>query len=200
MLSKDEFYKRVRNSALLKFISERIKYFNPNTITLVGLVFAVLAGLFFAYGITFCAVILVIISSLIDLLDGAVAKINNSGTKFGGILDSVCDRYSDAAIMVGIMWNYSLDVDISWFLIPGLLIGAVAIIGSIMVSYVRAKGESAINEKITIGIADRPARIVLIIIGVIFGCMNYAILLVAILSHLTIAQRLWFIYRNCKGE
>ena len=195
MLSKDEFYKRVRNSALLKFVSERIKYFNPNAITLVGLVFAVLAGLLFAYGITFCAVILVVISGLLDLLDGAVAKAKDKPTKFGGVLDSVSDRYSDAAMMIGIIWGYSFNLNAFWF-----LLGFSAVVGSIMVSYVRARGESVVSEKITIGIADRPARIVLVISGVIFGCMSYAILVIAVLTHFTVLQRMQLIKKRLKKE
>ena len=195
MLLKDEFYKRVRNSALLEFVSEKAKRFNPNAITLAGLVFAALAGLLFAYGIIFCAIILVIISSLLDLLDGAVANANNKPTKFGGVLDSVSDRYSDATIMIGIIWGYSFNLNAFWF-----LIGFSAVVGSIMVSYVRARGESVVSEKITIGIADRPARIVLIIIGVIFGCMNYAILVIAVLTHVTVLQRMQLIKKRLKKE
>ena len=189
---KDEFYERVRSCVLLEFVSKKAKHFNPNTITLAGLTFAILAGLLFAYKIIFCAVIFVIISSLLDLLDGAVARANKP-TKFGGVLDSVSDRYSDAAIMVGIMWGYSFNLSALWF-----LVGFFAIVGSIMVSYTRAKGESVINEKITIGIADRPARTGLIIIGAIFGCMNYAILSVVFLTHFTVLQRMQFIRKKLK--
>lgn len=193
MLSKDKFYKRVRNSTLLEFVSEKAKCFNPNIITLAGLTFAISAALLFAYEIIFYAVIFVIISSFLDLLDGAVAKKNNKQTEFGGVLDSVSDRYSDAIVIAGIMLGYSLNNNAFWF-----LVGIFVIVGSIMVSYVRARGENAINEKVTIGIADRPMIIVLIIIGAIFGCMNYAILLLAILSNITVLQRIRFIYQNCK--
>jgi len=192
---KDELYKRVRNSALLKFIGKKAKRFNPNTITLVGLAFAVLAGLLFAYGIIFCAVTLVIISGFFDLLDGAVAKANGRETELGEVLDSVSDRYADAIIITGIMLGYSLNLNTFWF-----LVGTSAVVGSILVSYVRAKGENAINEKITVGIADRPARIALIVIGAVSGFMSYAILAIAILSHFTVWQRMKLIKKKLKKE
>ena len=192
-MDKDEFYKKVRDSALLEFIGKKAKRFNPNTITLAGLAFAVLAGLLFAYKIIFCAVVFVIISGFLDLLDGAIAKANNKKTEFGGVLDSVCDRYSDAAIIVGIMLGYSLHLSTTWF-----LVGVSAIVGSIMVSYARARGENVINKKITIGIADRPARIGLVVLGVIFGCINYAILVIAVLTHFTVFQRMQLIKKKLK--
>jgi archaetidylinositol phosphate synthase len=199
-LNRDKFYKEVRNSALLEFASKKAKHFNPNTITLVGLVFAMLAGLLFAYGIIFCAIVFVTISGFLDLLDGAVAEMNDKKTEFGEVLDSVSDRYADTAIMAGIVLGYSLNIDIVGFSIPGLLIGIVAIVGSIMVSYVRAKGESVMSEKITTGITDRPTRIGLVVLGVIFGCMNYAILVIAVLTHFTVLQRMQLIKKKLEEE
>lgn len=194
MSSKDELYKRVRK--LVVSIAKKLPpQINPNTLTLLGLLFALLAGLSFALGEIIYAIVFIFISGFLDLLDGAIAKANDRETEFGEVLDSVSDRYSDAAIMVGIMWGYSFNLSALWF-----LAGFFAIVGSIMVSYTRAKGESAINEKITIGIADRPARIVLIIAGAIFGCMNFAILAVAILSHFTVWQRMQLIKKKLEEK
>ncbi|MCK5465990.1 CDP-alcohol phosphatidyltransferase family protein [Candidatus Parcubacteria bacterium] len=192
MSSKDEFYKRARK--LVVSIAKKLPpQINPNTLTLLGLLFALLAGLSFALGEIIYAVVCMFISGFLDLLDGAVAKASDRETEFGEVLDSVSDRYSDTAIMIGIMWGYSFNLSALWF-----LVGFSAIVGSIMVSYTRAKGESVINEKITIGIADRPARTGLIIIGAIFGCMNYAILSVAFLTHFTVLQRMQFIRKKLK--
>ena len=197
MSLKDEFYKRVRK--LVVSIAKKLPpQINPNALTLLGLLFALLAGLSFALGEIIYAVVCMFASGFLDLLDGAVAKENNKETGFGEILDSVCDRYSDSAIIIGIMWNYSLDINILWFSIPGLLIGTIAIVGSIMVSYARAKGENIIKEKIVIGIADRPARIAIIMIGALFNCMNHIMFVVIILTHITVIQRVFFVRKKLK--
>lgn len=190
-MNKDELHNKVRSFFVP--IAKKLYWINPNAITLSGLLFALLAGLLFAFGEIIYATVFVLISGFFDLLDGAVAKANNKKTEFGGILDSVCDRYADTTIIIGIMWGYSFNNNALWF-----LIGTSAIVGSIMVGYTRAKGEKVISEKITIGIADRPTRIGLIVIGAILGCINCAILLIAILSTITVLQRLQFIRKKLK--
>jgi len=192
--SKDEFYKKVRE--IIVSIAKKLPpQINPNTLTLLGLLFALLAGLSFAFGEIVCAIVFILVSGFLDLLDGAVAEANDKKTEFGGLLDSVSDRYADVAIIAGIIWGYLLNLSAFWF-----LVGFSAMAGSFMVSYVRARGENTINEKITIGTADRPARIVLIILGAISGYMNYAILSIAILSHFTVLQRMWFINKILKRD
>lgn len=190
MLSKDKFYKRVRGF-VISIAKKLPSQINPNTLTLLGLLFALLAGVSFAFGEIVCAIVFIIIGGFLDLLDGAVAKENDKETDFGGVLDSVSDRYSDAAVMVGIMWGYSFNLNALWF-----LVGFLAVVGSIMVSYVRAKGESVLNEKVTVGIADRPARIGIIIAGALFSYMGCAIFVIAVLSGITVVQRLQFIKKK----
>ena len=194
MSLKDEFYKRIRK--LVVSIAKKLpSQINPNTLTLLGLLFALLAGLSFAFGEIVCAIVFMLVSGFLDLLDGAVAEANDKKTEFGGVLDSVSDRYADVLIITGIMLGYSLNISTFWF-----LVGISAVVGSILVSYVRAKGERVLNERITVGIADRPARIVLIIAGAIFECMNFAILTVAILSHFTVWQRMQLIKKKLEEK
>lgn len=190
MLSKDELYKKIRKLAF-SIARELPIQINPNTLTLLGFLFALLAGLSFALREVFCAMVFVFTSGFLDLLDGAVAEANDKRTEFGGVLDSVSDRYADAAIIAGIMWGYSLNLSALWF-----AIGFFSAVGSIMVSYTRARGENVINEKVTIGVADRPARIIIIVIGVLLNYVNYAILAIAILSVVTVLQRLQFIRKS----
>lgn len=189
---KIKLQKKIRNLALE--IGKKMGWINPNILTAIGLLVCLLAGYSFAAGSVFLGGALIIISGVFDTLDGAVARANNKATKFGGVLDSVADRYSDAAIIIGAMWGNLLYVPLLPFA-PGWLWGTLAILGFLMVSYVRARGEKHI-EKVTIGLTDRPIRMVIVAMGAFFNVLNYAVLIVVVLSHFTVFQRMVFIKRK----
>ncbi|MFQ6073134.1 MAG: CDP-alcohol phosphatidyltransferase family protein [Methanosarcinales archaeon] len=184
----------------LKSIAKRIAGINPNTFTLLGLITGILSGVSFAlhsrseYIDQIDPVIaggfFILVSGFFDVIDGAVAREKNWVTKFGGVLDSICDRYGDAAIIVGAMYGGLTELPIPpyspWFW------GAIALIGSFMVSYTRARTESAgvISGVISIGIAERAERMLIIAIGSFFGIVNWAIFIVAIIAHITVLQRI----------
>jgi len=132
--------------------------------------------------------ILLLIGGFFDVLDGAVARENNRVTDFGGVLDSVSDRYADSAVFIGIMWGGGLAI-------PGYIenewiIGAVALVGSLLVSYTRARAEAAGTGKLNIGLAERAERMLLIIVGAFLGILNWVVLIVALISHLTVLHRM----------
>lgn len=178
--------------------ARRIRGVNPNTLTLLGLALGIIAAFLFAGGKEFAGGIFVLLSGILDILDGAVAKENSRITRFGGFLDSVCDRYGDAAILLGAMYGavygyggarVPVFPDIQWFW------GAVALVGSFMVSYTRARAEAAGGEA-PLGIGERGVRMLIITGGALTGFLNYAIFIVAILSHLTVVQRILFVRKN----
>jgi len=78
---------------------------NPNTLTILGLIISIVAAIFFAMGEVLLAGSLLLLSGLFDVLDGAVARENDRITRFGGFLDSVCDRFADAAVLIGAMYG-----------------------------------------------------------------------------------------------
>ena len=172
----------------VKPIASLFNKVNPNTVTVLSLVFCIGSGLFFAMRLPIIAGILLLIGGFFDVLDGAVARENNRVTDFGGVLDSVSDRYADSAVFVGIMWGGGLAIP--GYIENNWIIGAVALVGSLLVSYTRARAEAAGTGKLNIGLAERAERMLLIIIGAFTGLLQWAVLIVALLSHLTVLHRM----------
>jgi archaetidylinositol phosphate synthase len=172
----------------IKPIATLFNKVNPNTVTVLSLVFCIGSGLFFAMRIPIIAGILLLIGGFFDVLDGAVARENNRVTDFGGVLDSVSDRYADSAVFVGIMWGGGLAIP--GYIENDWIIGALALVGSLLVSYTRARAEAAGTGKLNIGLAERAERMLLIIIGAFTGLLQWAVLIVALLSHLTVLHRM----------
>jgi archaetidylinositol phosphate synthase len=161
---------------------------NPNTVTILALIFCVGSGVYFAMGKDIQAGILLLIGGFFDILDGAIARENNRVTQFGGVLDSVSDRYADAAVFIGIMWGGH--TAIPPYIENDWILGAIALTGSLLVSYSRARAEAAGSGKLAIGVAERAERIILIIIGALTGLLHWAVLIVAVISHITVLQRM----------
>ncbi|MBW6470235.1 MAG: CDP-alcohol phosphatidyltransferase family protein [Methanosarcinaceae archaeon] len=167
---------------------------SPNALTLVGLAISIISAAAFARGELIMGGTLILVSGVFDILDGAVARARGRMTAFGGFLDSVCDRYADAAIFIGIMYGL-LAGNISapaLFGIPLWLWCAIALIGSMLVSYTRARAESAGVENMNIGIAERPERMILLAVGAFCGLIIWAIAAIVILTHITIIQRVLY--------
>jgi CDP-diacylglycerol--glycerol-3-phosphate 3-phosphatidyltransferase len=123
---------------------------------------------------------------LCDILDGQIATLISKKGKFGGVLDSMIDRYSESMVFCGLgVRFYFLDMPIM------ALVSAFALIGSFEVSYVKARIEGA-GLKCNVGILQRSERLVLLGVGILFGgvILQIAILLIAILTHYTTVQRL----------
>jgi archaetidylinositol phosphate synthase len=172
----------------VKPIARIFSRINPNTVTILALVFCIAAGLYFAAGNLVIAGLMLLLGGFFDVLDGAVARENGRVTKFGGLLDSVSDRYADAAVFLGIMWGghaaFPPYIENDWFL------GGLALTGSLLVSYTRARAEASGTGVLNIGVAERAERMILIILGSFTGLLHWAVLVVAVISHLTVLQRI----------
>ncbi len=172
----------------VKPIARIFSRINPNTVTILALVFCIAAGLYFAAGDLVIAGLMLLLGGFFDVLDGAVARENGRVTKFGGLLDSVLDRYADAAVFLGIMWGghaaFPPYIENDWFL------GGLALTGSLLVSYTRARAEAGGTGVLNIGVAERAERMLLIILGAFTGLLHWAVLVVAVISHLTVLQRM----------
>ncbi len=169
----------------LRPLAKRITGVNPNTLTLSGLLLSLVSAIFFATHELFLAGVFLLASGFLDALDGLVARENSRITKYGGFLDSVCDRFGDAAVIIGAMYGGITSISI----IPGWLIGVVAIVGSLMVSYARARAEAA-GADASVGVGERAVRMIIITIGAFIDIVNWAILMVALLSFITVIQRI----------
>lgn len=164
---------------------------SPNTLTLLGFVVSVAAGAAFVLGKPFEGGLLILFSGVFDVLDGGVARAKGRITPFGGVLDSVCDRYSDGLMFLGIMAgaiNGRLIV-LPIMGIDGWLWSGYALIGSFLVSYTRARAESAGCRKLSVGIAERTERMLILAFGALSGFLGWALVLIAVFSHITMIQR-----------
>lgn len=172
----------------LRPLAKKIIGINPNTLTMFGLLISLISAFFFAKREVLIAGIFLLISGFFDALDGAVARENNRITGYGGFLDSVCDRFADAVIIIGAISGGLTGI----LTFPGWFIGVLAIVGSFMVSYTRARAEAA-GANASVGMGERAVRIMIIVTGAFLNLINWAVLLVAVISFITVFQRISFV-------
>src|SRR5207237_3001605 len=163
---------------------------SPNVLTFMGLVINVVAALLFGYAtgetqrrMFFYAGLVIFGAGFFDLVDGRVARASNQVTRFGAFFDSVVDRYSDAALFFGLLVYYSRGGRFFY-----VVLAALAMISSVMVSYTRARAESLIDT-CKVGFMERPERLVLLIIGAVFNRMAPVLWVIAVLSTITVIHR-----------
>jgi len=162
---------------------------SPNTLTIAGLFVTIIAATVIPFNMLIGG-LLVLIGGVFDMLDGVVARTNSKNTRFGAFLDSTIDRYCDAIIFIAITWYFFNRGELL-----GMLLTVGAMVGALLISYVRARAEG-LGIECKVGIMERPERIVLISIGCITGLIFYTILLVFILNHLTVIQRIIHVYKK----
>ena len=172
-------------------------HLTPNTITVIGLLFTIVASALVGGGWLLVGAAVLTAGSLLDAVDGALARAQGGGTAFGSFLDSTLDRASEAILYVGIaVWMMTaLDA-------PTLPVLAVflALAGSFLVSYARARAEG-IGLEANVGLAPRTERLVLIIAGLALAGLGFTpvligiIVLIAALTVATVIQRIWHVWR-----
>src|SRR5690348_192220 len=165
---------------------------HPNVLTFLGLVINTWAAFLFAAGNFRWAAVVVILAGLFDMVDGRVARETNRVTRFGGFFDSVLDRYSDLALFMGLLVYYAT---INRFFY--IVLTAIVMTGSVMVSYTRARAENTI-PKCKVGFLERPERVVLLIIGLLFDRMAPVLWVLAVLSNVTVIHRMIYTWRETK--
>lgn len=165
--------------------------FSPQTFTLMGLLISILTAWIFAQGYLIMGAVFILITGAFDIIDGAVARATNRMTAFGGVLDSVCDRYADGIIYVGIIHGIITNkIIFDNFLFAPWLWCSFALIGSYLVSYIRARAEASHAKNMNIGIAERPERMIILTLGAVSGLLLPAIIIIAIITHITSFQRM----------
>jgi CDP-diacylglycerol--glycerol-3-phosphate 3-phosphatidyltransferase len=174
---------------------------HPNTLTLIGVLINVGAAVALGRGHFVLAGVIMIVANIFDFIDGKVAHITNTVSRFGAFWDSTLDRFSDISLFLGLIYLYA-DLRRTDY----VMVAALAMMFSIMTSYARARAESLI-EKCKVGFMERPERIVLIWIGCFpspFPPFNYpmaAVLwVILILSILTVANRIHYTYLALNGK
>ncbi len=170
----------------------------PNMVTFLGLLVSLASAYCYYNWATApaflpAAGLLVLLSGLFDAVDGVIARTTGKASAFGGFFDSVSDRYADAFVLAGVT-------------LGGLcnpIAGFAALIGSLMVSYTRSRAEASGVAMSGVGLAERAERMIILaavtFLAVFwFSALNYGIILLALLSHLTVVQRAMHFRKNSK--
>ena len=168
----------------------------PNTLTVCSLLITVIAAVLIVQGYLFVAGFVVLFAGIFDILDGALARTTNRVTKFGGALDSTLDRLAEAVIFIGLLVVYARDKAIGEVALVG-----VALISSLLVSYVRARAEG-LGIECQVGIFTRSERIIVIVLGLLFSHFDYvligALIIITIFSIFTVIQRLYHVWKQTR--
>ena len=167
---------------------------HPNLLTALGLAINIGAAILFGKGHFLAAGLVVFGAGVFDMVDGRVARASNTATSFGAFFDSVVDRYSDMALYMGLLVYYAR---VGRFLY--LILVALVMAGSVMISYTRARAESLIPS-CKVGFLERPERIVLIIIGAVTDRMGPVLWIIAVLSNVTVVHRCIYTWRQTQKE
>ncbi len=190
--------------ALARPVERLVRVFarvSPDVLTITGLALNGVACAFFAFagGKDYRSPLLLRIGGLValaasifDMLDGRVARLRGRETKFGAFLDSTMDRYSDMLLFMGLLVLYAR-MDRT----PDMVLVWVAAFGSFMTSYARARAESLI-PRCSVGLLERPERIVLLGVGALANRMVAALWIIAVLSNATAVQRVVYTYVELK--
>ncbi len=177
-------------------------HLTPNTITVIGLLIVSVAAIVVASGQLLVGAIIVTAGSLLDAVDGALARASGGGTAFGSFLDSTLDRAGEAILFTGIAGYYLRFSDDPALPVLAIL---VALSGSFIVSYSRARAEG-IGLAAAMGLAPRTERIVLIVAGIALAGLGFdlglvgAIIIIAVLTVATVIQRIWHVWKLAEGR
>ncbi len=175
----------------------------PNMLTGIGLLLSLVTAVVIAQGFLFIGGLLVLLAGVFDMFDGAMARVQHSATPFGAFFDSTLDRYSESIILFGLLW-YTLQRptnfrDVLW---PTsheqtwmIFFIYIAIVGSLMVSYTKARAEG-LGIECKVGLLARPERVVLLAIGLLFGASIWILALLAVFSNVTAVQRILVVWQS----
>lgn len=162
----------------------------PNALTAIGLMLNLVVAAIIASGNLTAGGVLLLLASGFDMLDGAVARATGTVTTFGGFLDSTIDRYSEAVVLGGVLL-YILGTDDYWL---GALLVVAVTVGSLMISYARARAEAA-GFRASVGLLARPERVIVLAAGLLTGQVIPALWILALGTHLTVVTRMAHVWR-----
>jgi CDP-diacylglycerol--glycerol-3-phosphate 3-phosphatidyltransferase len=163
---------------------------NPNVLTFFGLLVNIAAASFLAAGRFRTAGLVIIFAGLFDMVDGRVARATNQVTRFGGFFDSVLDRYSDLALLMGLLVYYGT-INRPLYVV----LTAIVMTASVMISYSRSRAENII-PRCKVGFLERPERVVLLILGALFDRMAPVLWIIAVLGNITVIHRMVFTWQE----
>ncbi len=162
--------------------------FSPNSLTIIGFVASTVAAFFLSQSNLVVALFFMIVASVLDVMDGAVARASNGISNLGAYLDSLLDRYADAFILLGLMV----------YLGGHYVLVTIVLAGTLLVSYARAKAE-ALGVRGDVGLAERAERLLILMVATFLELMGIsafypALIILAIITHFTVLQRAYYLY------
>jgi phosphatidylglycerophosphate synthase len=169
---------------------------SPNLMTGASLLIACFSAYAYARGMVVVGALLIVLTGVFDMFDGAIARAAGKTSRFGATLDHVTDRYAEFVIMFGILYGGYTPWE--W--------GLFTLFGMLMASFTRAKAESVGGlERCTVGVAERQEKLILLIGGSVLtpvwsDALTYSVILVGVLSHLTVIQRLHYTWTQTGGR
>ncbi len=171
----------------------------PNQVSWAAFGIALLSFISFIFGQNIIGGLLVQLSSIVDGMDGSLARLKGKASTFGGFLDSVLDRYADILIVLGLtLWSLSHET------YPGIwLAGFLAMAGTIFISYTRARIDSNhrhLFDKGLKSLASRDIRLFLIMLGAVAGQAYFCLIVIAALTNLVVFYRLIYIHRHLRQQ
>jgi CDP-diacylglycerol--glycerol-3-phosphate 3-phosphatidyltransferase len=168
----------------------------PNAVTWIGFIITVVAGVLVITRHPLAAGIVVLVAGFFDMLDGALARTTGKVTRFGAILDSTLDRACEALLLISLLVVFVQDGKTTESILAG-----VAIPGSLMVSYVRARMEG-LGIECKAGLFTRPERVIVLALGLLLSRFDYALLIalsiIILFSYYTVIERMVYAWRKLK--
>lgn len=168
----------------------------PNTITWLGLLIAVAAGVLIGTEHLFASGFVMLLGGFFDIIDGALARTTGQASRFGAILDSTLDRLGEAAVLLGLLVFYA-----GQQYVAGIVVVGVVWVASVLVSYIRARAE-AMDLECEVGFFTRAERVVVLALGLLLSSISNALFvalcIIAVLSVVTVVQRLSHVWQQTK--
>ena len=181
----------------------------PNGLTAFGLLLNVLAGLLLAWQAYIPGALMVLVAGAFDMLDGALARVSNRKTVFGGFFDSTIDRYSEAVVFLGLQVAFLRDATAGapagaggdWYAWAGVVLCYVVAINSLLISYTRARAEVD-GLDCEVGWLQRPERVIILGLGLLLPRPGPLVVLavLALLTLVTVLQRMLHVRRLTAGQ
>lgn len=172
----------------------RALHLTPNALTIAGLVICAGSAVLVALGDLVAGGVVLFVASAFDILDGALARVMGKTQRYGAFLDSTIDRYAEAFTYIALLYYFLFRQHAT--LEPMLVI--VALTGSLLVSYVRARAQS-LGFTVNGGWLARPERVVITVIGLIVApLLVWALWVLAVLTNVTVLQRIWLVWQQAR--
>jgi len=161
----------------------------PNMVSFAGFALTICAAAILASGSLRIGGGVLWVAAMLDMVDGALARVSQLESKFGAFLDSTLDRYSESITFLGLAFYYANKGDAQ----THLLLIFLTLVGSWAVSYTRARAEG-LDIECNVGILQRPERLVLLIASLILGLVLPVLWVLAVMTNITAIQRIYEVY------